>query len=216
MVAGACALTMHGAIATDLAAKALATALARVAPTADPAVLELATKALACVRKGEPGAERTLGVIDYSRPSTEPRLWVFDLERTRLIYEERVAHGRNSGGDRADRFSNELGSLMSSIGAFEAEGTYIGHNGYSLRLRGLEPGYNDRASERAIVIHGAGYVSDDLVRSQGRLGRSFGCPAVRAAIARPLIDTLTGGSIVFAYYPDREWLSHSRLLGDCG
>jgi hypothetical protein len=160
--------------------------------------------------------DRILGVIDYSRPSTKPRLWVFDLAEQKLLYEERVAHGRNSGGDRAERFSNEAGSLESSIGGFESAGTYIGHNGYSLRLRGLEPGFNDRAMERAIVVHGAPYVSDALVQSQGRLGRSFGCPAVRPAIARPLIDTLSEGSFLFAYYPDADWLARSRLLGDCG
>lgn len=160
--------------------------------------------------------DRILGVIDYSRPSTAPRLWVFDIAEQKLLYEERVAHGRNSGGDRAERFSNEVGSLESSIGGFESAGTYIGHNGYSLRLRGLEPGFNDRAMERAIVVHGAPYVSDALVQSQGRLGRSFGCPAVRPAIARPLIDALSEGSFLFAYYPDADWLARSRLLGDCG
>lgn len=196
-------------------ASALAGALGRAAPAADPRVLELAARALACRKQASVRDDRILGVIDYSRPSTSPRLWIFDVLQQKLLYEERVAHGRNSGGDLAERFSNEAGSLESSLGGFEGAGTYFGHNGYSLRLRGLEPGFNDRAMERAIVVHGAPYVSEELVQRQGRLGRSFGCPAVRTAIARPLIDTLSEGSFLFAYYPDADWLGRSRLLGDC-
>ncbi|HEY0180763.1 MAG TPA: murein L,D-transpeptidase catalytic domain family protein [Dokdonella sp.] len=198
--------------AREAAPARLADALAAAAPSADRKVIELATRALACVR---PSGERALGVIDYSKPSTEPRLWVFDLAEKKLLFQEWVAHGRNSGGNLAERFSNAPGSLMSSLGAFETAGTYVGHNGYSLRLRGLEPGFNDNAYERAIVIHGATYVGDGLIRSQGRLGRSFGCPAVRPAIAHRLIDTLADRAFVFAYYPDRDWLSNSQLLGDC-
>lgn len=193
----------------------LAGALGHAAPAADPRVLELAAHALACRKQASVRDDRILGVIDYSRPSTAPRLWIFDVVAQKLLYEERVAHGRNSGGDLAERFSNDAGSLESSLGGFESAGTYYGHNGYSLRLRGLEPGFNDRAMERAIVVHGAPYVSEELVQRQGRLGRSFGCPAVRTAIARPLIDTLSEGSFLFAYYPDADWLARSRLLGDC-
>ncbi|MEO7324933.1 MAG: murein L,D-transpeptidase catalytic domain family protein [Dokdonella sp.] len=189
--------------------------LAQAAPAADRKVIELAMHALSCVRPADGLGERTLSVIDYSRPSTEPRLWVFDLAAKTLLFEERVAHGRNTGGNRAEHFSNAPGSLMSSIGAFETAGTYTGHNGYSLRLRGLEPGFNDHAYERAIVIHGAPYVSDGLVQSMGRLGRSFGCPAVRPSIAHQLIDAIRSESFVFAYYPDREWLANSRYLSDC-
>lgn len=196
----------------------LAEVLARTAPRLDKKVLDLATRAMACSLRHS-GAHRnaTLSVIDYSRPSTEPRLWVFDLSRQRLLFEELVAHGRNSGDNHAARFSNVEGSYMSSLGAFETQESYVGQNGYSLRLRGLEQGFNDQARERAIVIHGAPYVSDELIRRQGRLGRSLGCPAVRTAVARPLIDAIRGGSFVFAYYPDQAWLKRSRLLGgDCG
>jgi len=196
---------------------ALADDLARTAPDADPHVVSLATRALACARSSGVAADaRTLSVIDYSLPSTQPRLWVFDLNRKRLLFEEWVAHGRNTGADRALHFSNAAGSLMSSLGSFVTADTYVGHNGYSLRLLGLDTGFNDRALERAIVLHGAAYVSSELIRGQGRLGRSFGCPAVRPAIARQLIDTIRDGSFVFAYYPDRDWLAHSSLLGDCG
>ncbi|MBO8042245.1 murein L,D-transpeptidase catalytic domain family protein, partial [Pseudomonas aeruginosa] len=95
--------------------------------------------------------------------------------------------------------------------------TYMGGNGYSLRLAGLEPGFNDRARDRAIVIHGAPYVNPAAAQLQGRLGRSLGCPAVRLSVARPLIDALRGGTMVLAYYPDQDWLKHSQLLaGGCG
>ena len=105
---------------------------------------------------------------------------------------------------------------MSSIGVFLTTDTYTGHNGYSLHLRGLDPGFNDNAFERAIVIHGAPYVDAALALSQGRIGRSFGCPAVRPAIAHNLIDTIRDGSLVVAYYPDQRWLQNSAFTHDCG
>ncbi|MGQ5252820.1 murein L,D-transpeptidase catalytic domain family protein [Xanthomonas arboricola] len=196
----------------------LVDALARQAPSLDRQVLALAAEALQCARQRQQvGAERVLSVIDYSRPSTERRLWVFDLERQRLLFQEWVAHGRNTGNNLAAKFSNDDGSFQSSLGAFTAQESYTGHNGYSLRLKGLEPGFNDHARDRAIVIHGAPYVSEAVIRTQGRLGRSLGCPAVRPAVARQLIDTLREGAFVFAYYPDRAWLRQSRLLGGgCG
>lgn len=205
-------------LATATPGIGLVDALARQAPTLDRQVLSLATEALQCARhRQQVGADAVLSVIDYSRPSTERRLWVFDLARQRLLFQEWVAHGRNSGDNLTAHFSNADGSYMSSLGAFTAQETYTGHNGYSLRLQGLEPGFNDNARGRAIVIHGAPYVSEALIHAQGRLGRSLGCPAVRPAIARQLIDTLRGGSFVFAYYPDTQWLKRSRLLAaDCG
>lgn len=192
--------------------------LHRAAPALDREVLSMAARAMTCsIRRGEPVPLRRLSVIDYSRPSTQPRMWVFDLERQRLLFEEWVAHGRNTGENLATRFSNATGSYMSSLGSFVTQESYSGANGYSLRLQGLEPGFNDHARDRAIVIHGAPYVSDALIRAQGRLGRSLGCPAVRTTVARPLIDSIRGGSFVFAYYPDPAWLKQSRLLdADCG
>jgi hypothetical protein len=191
----------------------LAELLVKAAPAADRAVLTLAARAAECAgRQGPPGAVDRLAVIDYSRPSSEPRLWVFDLERGRLLFEELVAHGRGTGERFAKRFSNTEGSHMSSIGLFRATEPYDGANGYSLRLQGLEPGFNDRALDRAIVMHGAPYVSQDLIRRQGRIGRSWGCPAVRSAVARRMIDTLKHGALVFAYYPDGEWLDESPYL----
>lgn len=201
-------------IATDELAQSL-TAAAR---HADPGVVLLAARALGCAsRSGLVSEPHTLSIIDYSRPSSEPRLWVFDLQHQSLLFEELVAHGRNSGGDGAPmRFSNADGSLMSSIGVFLTAETYTGAKGYALRLIGLEAGFNDHAIERAIVMHGAWYVDALLGQSQGRIGRSWGCPALRPAIARSLMDTIRGGSLLVAYYPDRDWLQRSAFVGECG
>lgn len=192
----------------------LAAALSQAAPAADPKVIALATRALQCVQKTMPA--HTLSVIDYSRPSTQPRLWVFDLDRRTLLFRELVAHGRNSGDNLAKQFSNAPGSLMSSLGTFVTDGTYVGHNGYSLRLKGLDGRFNDNAESRAIVIHGASYVSPAFAASQGRIGRSWGCPAVRQGVAHRLIDAIKERAVVFAYYPDQRWLAQSPTLGDCG
>lgn len=182
----------------------------------EPDVFELALGAASCaVRSGEVGAPRTLTVIDYSRPSTAKRLWVYDLATHELLYEELVAHGQGSGANVASRFSNEAESHQTSLGLFVTDTTYVGKNGYSLRLEGLDRGINDRARERAIVMHGAPYVSDSFVRQNGRLGRSWGCPAVSDAVARELIDRVKGGGLVFAYYPDAGWLKTSKYLGGC-
>lgn len=199
-----------------LAAPPSAEPLLSVAPAAGKTAVRLAVQAMRCaVNHGVP-APRRLAVIDYSRASTEPRLWVFDLAANKLLYEERVAHGRNSGENRAATFSNAAGSFASSLGLFRTRDTYVGRNGYSLRMQGLEPGFNDNAMSRAIVIHGADYVSDAFVRKVGRIGRSLGCPAVRTKVAHALIDTIQGGQFVFSYYPDPKWLAQSRFVNCLG
>jgi hypothetical protein len=142
-----------------------------------------------------------LTLIDYTRPSLDHRLWVIDLQSGEVLFNELVAHGRGSGDNLAKAFSNDDNSHMSSLGLFVTRDTYVGHNGYSLRLDGLDPGVNDHALARDIVIHGAAYVSDVFAKQIGRLGRSWGCPAVRPEIARTLIDTIKGGTAVFAYGP---------------
>ena len=180
-------------------------------------IFDMALGAAACaVRSGSIADLATLTVIDYSRPSTEKRMWVFDLKAHTLLFEELVAHGRGSGDNLARAFSNTAESHQSSLGLFRTEDTYVGKNGYSLRLRGLDEGFNDHAYDRAIVMHGAPYVSDDVARTQGRLGRSWGCPALREGIAREVIDTVKGRGLLFAYYPDPAWLAASKYLGDCG
>jgi hypothetical protein len=179
-------------------------------------VVDMAFSAATCaVRAGAVQAPTTITVIDYSRPSSEKRLWVFDLKTRAVIYEELVAHGQGTGDNMATSFSNDPDSHKTSLGLFVTEGTYVGKNGYSLRLNGLDQGFNDRARERAIVMHGAPYVSDAFVQAQGRLGRSWGCPALREDVARQLIDKVKGGNLLFAYYPDANWLKTSQFLGDC-
>lgn len=179
----------------------------------DPAVLDLALDAAAsAVERHLVSAPSSLTVIDYSKPSTERRLWVFDVRSHALLFDELVAHGRGSGTQMATRFSNADGSDESSLGLFRTAEPYLGHNGYSLRLDGLEPGVNDHARGRAIVVHGAWYVSATLAKAQGYIGRSLGCPAVRPEIVHALIDTIKDGGLVFAYYPDQSWLRTSTFL----
>ena len=176
-------------------------------------VLDLALTAVACgVASGDLDAPPTLTLIDYSLPSTTPRLWVFDMHSGKILFNELVAHGRNTGDNMAVRFSDAMESRESSIGLFRTADTYVGHNGYSLRLDGLEPGFNAHARERAIVMHGAPYVNADVAKANGRLGRSWGCPALREAVARQVIDTVRGGGVIFSYYPDATWLKTSRFL----
>src|SRR5918994_1855009 len=180
-------------------------------------VLELALSALECAtQSGDIVAPRTLTLIDYSKPSVEPRLWVFDLATVDLLLRELVAHGRNTGDNFATKFSNEMDSRQTSIGLFVTDDPYVGGNGYSLRLDGLDVGFNDRARDRAIVMHGAPYVDAQLAMTQGRIGRSWGCPALRTAIASKVIDRIRGGGVIFSYYPDQEWLQRSRFLKGCG
>ena len=189
------------------------TSLVTQAPGLRPDVLKLA---LAAATRAEDSGlvpkRNLLTVIDYSLPSSQPRMFIFDLAAHKLLFRELVAHGKGSGGDLANFFSNSPGSLATSLGLFVTADTYNGGNGYSLRLRGLEEGVNDMAWDRAIVLHGASYVSQEAVKVLGRLGRSWGCPAVRPEISQKIIDTIRGGSPVFAYYPDPSWLSRSAFL----
>jgi len=179
-------------------------------------VLNLALGAVSCgIVSGDLQAPPTLTLIDYSLPSTTPRLWVFDLGSGKLLFNELVAHGRNSGDNMATQFSDAMESRETSLGLFRTADTYVGHNGYSLRLDGLEPGFNGHARERAIVIHGAPYVDANIAKANGRLGRSWGCPALREAVARQVIDTVRGGGVIFSYYPDPAWLKASKFL-NCG
>jgi hypothetical protein len=173
------------------------------APGLDPRIAAHARAWLDCAQAQGVGADATrLAVIDYTLPSTDVRLWVFELATGALEFSEHVAHGQGSGGNVPEAFSNEHGSLQSSLGLFLTDDTYVGANGYSLRLHGLNPGLNDAALARYIVMHGADYVDAEVARRQGRLGRSWGCPAVRQAIARPLIDALRHGQFLYAHGPD--------------
>jgi len=187
--------------------------LLKQAPGLNAKVLSLAIAAAhKAEAKGLVKRHNLLTVIDYSLPSSQPRLFVFDLAAKRLLFRELVAHGKNSGDDKTSFFSNDPGSLATSLGLFVTADTYNGSNGYSLRLRGLDTGFNDMAWNRAIVMHGAHYVSQEAIKALGRLGRSWGCPAVRSEVAQKIIDTIRGGSAVFAYYPEQQWLASSAFL----
>ena len=200
--------------ASNASAQSTAADLASLAPDANPKVLALALEARNCAAaaSGQAPAPR-LAVIDYSLPSTKPRLWVFDLEHNKVLFHEVVAHGQGTGENMAVHFSNRDGSHQSSIGLFRTADTYNGKNGYSLRMQGLEPGTNDAAMARAIVMHGAPYVDLKMAQSKGRLGRSWGCPAVRPEIAHQVIDSLKNGQMIFSYYPDSNWLAKSPFIG---
>ena len=213
MFCGTLDLRADFAACTATPPESLLTTLLEQAPGLQREVLRLALDASGCaVQRGLVPRENILTVIDYSIASSQKRLFVFDLAARKLLFRELVAHGKNSGGDIANHFSNSSGSLATSLGLFVTADTYVGANGYSLRLRGLEEGVNDMAWHRAIVMHGAYYVSQEAIRVLGRLGRSWGCPAVRSEIAKELIDTLRGGSAIFAYYPNKVWLASSSFL----
>ena len=153
-----------------------------------------------------------IAIIDFSLASTEKRLWIFDLTNHQLVLEDLVAHGNNTGDNYATNFSNILGSHQSSIGLFRTQESYFGRHGYSLRLDGLEPGVNDKARERAIVIHAADYVDPEWIDRYGRIGRSQGCPAVRPEVVNTVVDNLKDGQFLFTYYPDQNWLESSAFL----
>lgn len=190
----------------------LVTQLARIAPDLNGIVLQKAVSAMECaLASGADPAER-LAVIDFSLPSSEQRLWIFDLQQKRLLLQDLVAHGSGSGDNYAAAFSNIEGSHQSSIGLFRTSESYTGRHGYSLRMDGLEPGINDLARQRAIVIHAADYVDLNWIDRYGRIGRSQGCPAVRPEVAGMVVDKLKGGQFMFSYYPDEHWLATSEFL----
>lgn len=156
--------------------------------------------------------DNILSIIDYSKGSTEKRFWIFDLYSRSLLFNEWVAHGKFTGVDFATKFSNTVSSKQTSLGFFITGYTYEGKHKYSLKLYGAEPYYNSNAFKRGIVIHGADYVSQDFINRNNRLGRSFGCPAVRQEIKTSLISTIKDGSCLFSYYPSATYLNNSALL----
>lgn len=153
-----------------------------------------------------------LTVCDFSLSSTEKRLWVIDLNQKKILFNSLVAHGKNTGAEYAQKFSNTESSYQSSLGFYITESTYQGSNGFSLKLLGMDSGYNDAALRRAIVMHGADYVSEDFIKTQKRIGRSWGCPAIPRALAEPIINTIKEKSCLFIYYPDPQYLSSSEWL----
>lgn len=190
----------------------LLSSLAAVAPDLNPEVLLTAVSAMQCAVAGGAAPADRLAVIDFSLPSSEQRLWIFDLADRQLLLQDLVAHGQGSGDNFAQTFSNIEGSHQSSIGLFRTQESYFGRHGYSLRMDGLEPGFNDLARQRAIVIHPADYVDPSWIQQHGRIGRSHGCPAVRPEVASMVVDSLKGGQFMFSWYPDDHWLTTSSLI----
>jgi len=153
-----------------------------------------------------------LTIIDFSLPSTQDRLWVIDMDENKIIFHTLVAHGKNSGEDYASSFSNTIDSNKSSLGFFTTGETYIGQHGLSLKLDGLEKGINDKARQRAIVVHGADYVSKNFIAEHNRLGRSQGCPALPVGLSKKIIQTIKNKSCLFIYYPSNDYERNSKLI----
>jgi hypothetical protein len=156
--------------------------------------------------------DSVLTIIDFSLPSDRKRLWVIDIHHHKVLENSLVAHGKASGMLLAESFSDIPQSHQSSLGFFITGSTYIGKHGYSLILEGIEKGINENARKRAIVFHGASYVSTDFVKKNGRLGRSFGCPALPPEQNTRIIDLIKDCSCVFIYSPDKKYLTHSQFI----
>lgn len=186
--------------------------LIQKAPSLDPKVLKLALQAYNQAATKGVVRKHILTVIDYSLPSFKQRMWIFDLNRKKLLYNTYVAHGRNSGATIPNHFSNKNSSKETSLGTYVTKDTYMGSKGISLNLQGLEKGFNDNAYSRRVVIHGAWYVEPSFIKQSGRAGRSWGCPSIAKSLAHPVINLLKGGSVVFAYYPDKNYLRNSNFI----
>jgi hypothetical protein len=186
--------------------------LSQKAPQIDKKALTLALTAYQKAAMEGLAKKPILTVIDYSKPSSEERLWVFDIINDKLLLNTHVAHGQNSGGTTPTHFSNKTSSKESSLGTFVTQSTYSGSHGYSLNVKGLEKGINDNVYSRRIVVHGANYVEPGFIKSVGHAGRSWGCFAIAQTLSKSLINLVKDGSVIFAYYPDKQYFSHSHYV----
>ena len=159
-----------------------------------------------------PKVKDIITIIDFTLPSTQKRMFVLDLVNKKVLFHSIVSHGRNSGENYATSFSNRHGSYQSSLGFYLTDQTYMGSNGYSLILDGLEKGINDQARARAVVMHGADYCSENVIKSNGRLGRSYGCPALPREINESVINTIKNGSVLYIYANNKEYMTTSTIL----
>ncbi len=153
-----------------------------------------------------------LTIIDFSLSSTQKRMWVLDMKNNEVLIHSVVSHGKNTGGEFATKFSNTLNSLQSSLGFYVTGETYFGGNGYSLFIDGMEKEFNSRARERFVVIHGAAYANPESISNMGRLGRSYGCPAVPTAITKEFIDTIKDKSVVYIHSNDKKYAERSEMI----
>lgn len=176
---------------------------------------EYATKGWEKLRnQGQLTRQSVITIVDFSQPSNKKRLYILDMANYKVLFNTLVAHGRNSGKKWATNFSNQLSSYKSSPGFYITGQTYTGSNGYSLKLTGIEKGINDKAIQRAIVMHGAGYVNESYIASRGFIGRSQGCPAVPLKDAKKIINTIKDGTCLYIYAPSQNYLSRSVMLND--
>jgi hypothetical protein len=166
----------------------------------------------ALVQCGKIMKRDVITIVDFSKPSTQERLFIIDLKNKRIMLKSLCAHGRNSGENWAQKFSNAAESYESSLGFYITSETYQGAHGYSLKLDGQENGINDKARDRGVVMHGAEYVSNAFIKATGRLGRSQGCPALPLDKYEKAISMIKGGSCLFIYHPDKNYKAHSALL----
>lgn len=162
------------------------------------------------VKKGKISNSTILTVCDFTQPSDSKRLYIIDVRNFKVLLNTYVAHGKNSGDEYAERFSNHPRSLESSLGFYVTKNTYVGKHGLSLRLAGLDKGFNDKAEARAIVVHGASYIGDEWLG--GKMGRSFGCPAVPTRMASKVIKLIKNGTCLFIYHPSKTYLHSSNVL----
>jgi hypothetical protein len=153
-----------------------------------------------------------LSICDLSQSSRNKRLYVIDLDQRTVVVNTYVAHGRNSGGEFARSFSNNPASHKTSLGFYVTQGTYIGNNGLSLKIRGMDKGFNDRANGRNIVVHGSQYVGPDFLQMNQFCGRSYGCPALPASESDSIIDLIKEGTCLFIYHPTKKYLTRSKIL----
>lgn len=181
------------------------------APDLDQDILKRALSAFKTVNDQGSVNKQVLTVIDYGKASNQKRMWVIDLENDEVPFHTYVSHGKNSGQLYATNFSNIVNSKKTSLGTYLTANSYHGSRGYALRLQGLEKGINDNAMRRAIVIHGANYVNANFIGKSQRLGLSHGCPAISTQLTKPIIDLIKGGSVVYAFAPDKTFLNNSEF-----
>ncbi|NCT56597.1 MAG: murein L,D-transpeptidase catalytic domain family protein [Legionella sp.] len=177
-----------------------------------PALVSKILTTLTCAKSKRTDHNHILTVIDYSRPSNTQRLWVFDLHKNKMLFHTYVSHGINSGTLLTNYFSNQNNSKASSLGVYKTDKAYYGRHGLSLKLAGLEQGFNDRAYNRAIVMHSAWYMDEGFIKKYGRPGRSWGCPAIPEDLKKPLINTIKDNALFVVYYPGENWILHSKYL----
>ncbi len=164
------------------------------------------------VETGKIHNDHLITIVDFTRPSSQKRIFVIDLDEQKVLFHTYVAHGQGSGKEYANMFSNTPESYQSSLGFYETTSTYMGKNGFSLKLKGLENGINDNAEERAVVMHGAPYVSESFIHARGYLGRSWGCPALPENLNKPIINKIKNGSCLFIYSRNNTYLKRSKII----